>query len=70
MAAFLSRSAMVNSTVPSSGQQGLGRFLGLEEGAPEGVGEPRTSPVERISGLSTGSTSGNMLNGKTASLTP
>ena len=31
---------------------------------------PSTSPVERISGPSTGSTSGNMLNGKTASLTP
>ena len=31
---------------------------------------PSTSPVERISGPSSGSTSGNMLNGKTASLTP
>ena len=31
---------------------------------------PSTSPVERISGPSTGSTSGNMLKGKTASLTP
>ena len=31
---------------------------------------PSTSPVERISGPSSGSTSGNMVNGKTASLTP
>ena len=31
---------------------------------------PSTSPVERISGPSRGSTSGNMLNGNTASLTP
>src|SRR5665648_1219506 len=31
---------------------------------------PRTSPVERISGPRSGSTSGNMLKGKTASLTP
>ena len=31
---------------------------------------PSTSPVERISGPSSGSTSGNMLKGKTASLTP
>ncbi len=30
---------------------------------------PITSPVERISGPSTGSTPGNLLNGKTASLT-
>ena len=31
---------------------------------------PRTSPVERISGPKSGSTSGNMLKGNTASFTP
>ena len=31
---------------------------------------PSTSPVERISGPSSGSTSGNMVKGNTASLTP
>jgi hypothetical protein len=31
---------------------------------------PSTSPVERISGPSSGSTSGNMLKGNTASFTP
>ncbi len=31
---------------------------------------PRTSPVDLISGPRSGSTSGNMLKGKTASLTP
>ena len=34
------------------------------------MGEQDTSPVDLISGLNSGSTSGNILNGNTASLTP
>ena len=42
----------------------------LKYPSPKEAPSPNTSPVERISGPKTGSTSGNILNGKTASFTP
>lgn len=48
----------------------FGCFCSFEVGFAEGLERPSTSPVERISGPRTGSTSGKLPNGKTASLTP
>ena len=49
---------------------GLGSLLRLEVGLAEVLAQAQDPPVERISGPSRGSTSWNMLKGKTASLTP
>ncbi len=65
-----SLSATVISTVPSSGSVCCAASCALKNASPKDSAMPSTSPVERISGPSTGSTSGNMLNGNTASLTP
>ena len=56
--------------VPSEGSNCCAATCALKKASPKESAIPSTSPVERISGPRTGSTSGNMLNGKTASLTP
>ena len=61
--------ATVTSTVPQRGASPR-RHLRLVERQPKQSARPSTSPVERISGPRRGSTSGNMLKGKTASFTP
>ena len=66
----MSRSATVISTRPAVGSRCPAASCALKKARPKECARPSTSPVERISGPSTGSTSGNMLNGKTASLTP
>ena len=65
-----SRSETETSTVPSSGSFEPAACCDLKYAMPKLVASPITSPVARISGPSTGSTSGNILNGNTASLTP
>ena len=65
-----SRLETVISTVPSAGNNCCAASSALKKASPNELAIPSTSPVERISGPRTGSTSGNMGKGKTASLTP
>ncbi len=58
------------STVPSTGSGDPAASSALAKARPKVSAMPSTSPVLRISGPSTGSTSGNMVKGKTDSLTP
>ena len=58
------------STFPSFGSLVCVASCALKKASPTFSESPRTSPVERISGPSTGSTSWNILNGNTASFTP
>ena len=66
----LSLSATVIRTVPSSGNGNWVASWALKKARPKESAIPSTSPVDRISGPSSGSTSGSMLKGKTASFTP
>ncbi len=59
-----------NSTVPDVGSLVWVASWALKNASPTLVASPSTSPVERISGPSTGSTSWNILKGNTASFTP
>src|SRR6185437_16567401 len=65
----LSESVTVINTTPSSGSPFDAASCDFANAAPNESAMPMTSPVERISGPSTGSVPGNLLNGKTASLT-
>ena len=58
------------STVPLKGSLVWVASWALKKASPTDAESPSTSPVERISGPRTGSTSGNMLKGNTASFTP
>ncbi|MNM93277.1 hypothetical protein D3C81_1056460 [compost metagenome] len=55
--------------MPFSGRREPAASWLLNSASPNTLPTPITSPVERISGPSTGSTPGNLLNGNTASLT-
>ena len=57
-------------TVPDMGSSALAASSAFTKASPVVWAMPKTSPVERISGPKSGSTSGNMLKGNTASLTP
>ena len=70
MTAGLSFSVTVINTVPSVGNSWCAASCALKKARPKESAIPKTSPVDRISGPSRGSTSGNILNGKTASFTP
>ena len=65
----LSRSASEKNTVPEVGIRSPAASCDLANAMPTVVSMPMTSPVERISGPSTASTSGKRLQGSTASLT-
>ena len=65
-----SRCATVMRAAPLVGSFAWAASSLLKNAKPGKVDSPKTSPVERISGPSTGSTSGNMLKGKTDSLAP
>src|SRR5262245_17644675 len=67
--AGLSRSAKERKTVPVSGSRLPAAAWLFVNASPKDRSTPITSPVERISGPSTVSTSGNRSNGSTASLT-
>ena len=60
---------MVISTVPLVGSGFIASWA-FQNARPKDSAMPSTSPVDLISGPSSGSTSGNMLKGNTASLTP
>jgi hypothetical protein len=66
----LSRLATVIKTVPLIGSGVLIAYCDLKKAMPNELANPSTSPVDLISGPNTGSTSGNILNGNTASFTP
>ena len=66
----LSRSLTDISTVPSSGSAVCVASSALKNASPKSLAMPSTSPVDLISGPRSGSTSWNILNGNTASLTP
>ena len=65
----LSRSARDMNTVPESGRAPPAEICDFVKARPVVMSIPMTSPVDRISGPSTGSASGNLSNGSTASLT-
>ena len=65
----LSRSLTLMKMVPLSGSGVPALNCALTNASPKFSPTPMTSPVERISGPSAGSTPGNLLNGKTGLLT-
>ena len=65
----LSRSASEKNTVPERGRRLPAAVWLLANASPNERSMPMTSPVERISGPSTVSTSGKRSNGSTASFT-
>src|SRR3954471_24930934 len=65
----LSGSLTVIRTAPSSGNSFDAASCALAKLAPNDAEMPMTSPVDRISGPSTGSVPANLLNGNTASFT-
>ena len=65
----LSLSLIDTNTVPSSGNFSPAPNSALAKARPKSLSIPITSPVERISGPKMVSVPGNLLNGKTASLT-
>ena len=67
-ASTLWRSFTLRKTVPFSGSGLPALICAFRNASPKLMPTPITSPVERISGPSTGSTPGNLLNGKTGDL--
>ena len=67
--AGLSVSFSERKTMPEVGSSLPAASSAFENARPNPVSIPMTSPVDRISGPNAGSTSGNRLNGRTASLT-
>ncbi len=65
----LSASLPLRNTVPLSGSETPAPSCDLNSASPKVVPTPMTSPVERISGPSSGSTPWNLANGNTASFT-
>ena len=59
----------LKKTVPLAGRGVPALICALANASPKFCPTPITSPVERISGPSAGSTPGNLLNGKTGDLT-
>jgi len=65
----LSRSLTDRNTLPSSGKWVAAPICALAKAMPKSADTPITSPVERISGPSAGSSPGNRTKGNTDSLT-